>query len=76
MREAESAMRLTLEWPGPGLARPGRGQRPGLTVTEDAGLTGDMEELTITRSHLVTGTHGVTAMNVSRLEDESMTKTG
>ena len=79
MREAESAMRLTLEWPGPGVARPGRGQRPAPPVTEDAGLTEDMEELCITRrlvtGHLVTATHDVAAMIVPRPEDGSMMKT-
>ena len=58
MREAESAMRLTPE-PGAGGCEAGAGgQRPGLTVTEDARLTEDMEELRITRrldnGHLVT----------------------
>ena len=55
----------------------GGGQRPGLTVTEDAGLTEDMEELRITRrldtDHLVTATHD--AMIVPRPEDGSMMKT-
>ena len=75
-------MRLTLEWPGPGVARPGRGQRPAPPVTEDAGLTEDKEEeLCITRrldtgtGHLVTATHDVAAMIVPRPEDGSMMKT-